>query len=269
MIVTKYAFVGDETVNLPIVGASPSDKFILKNIDGLGPPDFLINIGKSIYQNGIYQGSRPQPRQIVARVGLNPDYTIGETVESLRETLYSMISAASGVTTFEAWNGLTRVAITIGWVSKCEIVPFAKDPEVQITLDCQDAYMRAPLPIDVDLTGMSTSTLEVDDIGSIHTGFRLDITLTANLSSFRISQDLATYLHVDYAFLSGDHVVFNTIEGQRDIIRTRSGTPISLIDNISSNSEWIPLFRGVNELTMSSSSFTYNELTYQPLYLGV
>ena len=77
MRVTKFALVGDETVDLPITQVSPSDKFILKDISGLGPPDVLVNIGTTTYPQGVYQGSKPQPRQMIATIGLNPDYFSG------------------------------------------------------------------------------------------------------------------------------------------------------------------------------------------------
>jgi len=270
MIVTKYALVGDETVNLPIIGVLPSDKFILKGIDGLGPPDFLVNIGKTLSQSGVYQGSQPQQRQLVVRVGLNPDYSVGETVEGLRETLYGMIVPTSGVTTFQLWNGATLTAIALGWVAKMEIVPFAKDPEVQITIDCQDAYFTAPEFIDLDLSTMSKTTLTIDNIGSVPTGFYLQITLTSNLSSFSLIRSNPTdEIFTVHAFLSGDTFEIDTRDGLRDVYSVRSGIKTSLLDVTVFDPGWLQLRRGINSFAMSSTSFNYNNGVYTPHYLGV
>jgi hypothetical protein len=272
MKVTKYALVGDGTVNLPIIDVLPSDKFILKNIDGLGPPEFLVNIGKTIYQSGIYQGNQPQQRQLVIRVGLNPDYSVGETVEGLRETLYGMIIPPVDYLTFQIWNGAILTAIAKGWVSKFEVVPFSKDPEVQITIDCQDAYFTAPELVEVDLVGMSKSVLTIDNIGSVPTGFLIDIVLTANLSVFSITRsNPLDQIAVSSDFLIGDEITINTNDGSRGVWRNRSDVVISLIDNMDTNPDktWPKLRRGINSFAMSSTSFNYNSVTYTPHYLGV
>ena len=267
MRVTKFALVGDETVDLPITQVSPSDKFILKDISGLGPPDVLVNIGTTTYPQGVYQGSKPQPRQMIATIGLNPDYFSGETVEDLREILYGILGLEIGDFVFEIWNDDVKVAIAPGHVSKFEPAIFSKDPAVQITIECEDSYFSAPDELEVNLTGMSTSTLTVDNIGSVVAGFRLAITLTSNLSSFQLTLD-SIPLQVTYAFLSGDQIIFETRDGNRNISRIRSGVEISLLDNITLDN-WLKLKRGVNSIGMSSPNFTYDYLEYTPNYLGV
>jgi len=270
MIVTKYALVGDETVNLPITGVLPSDKFILKGIDGLGPPDFLVNIGKTLSQGGVFQGTQPQQRQLVIRVGLNPDYSVGETVEGLRETLYGMIVPSVGATTFQIWNGATLTAIALGWVAKMEIVPFAKDPEVQITFDCQDAYFTAPEFINLDLSTMSKTTLTIDNIGSVPTGVYLQLTLTANRSSFNMVRSSSIDgIFISYAFLSGDEIDIDTRDGSRNVWVDRAGVTTSLIDVTNLTWGWLQLNRGINSFIMPTTSFNYNSGVYTPHYLGV
>jgi len=270
MKVTKYALVGDGTVNLPITGVLPSDKFILKSIEGLGPPEFLVNIGKTLLQGGIYQGNHPQQRQLVIRVGLNPDYSVGETVEGLRETLYGMVVPTLDYLTFQIWDDTTLTAIAKGWVSKFEAVPFSKDPEVQITVECQDAYFVAPEFLDLDLSGMSKSVLTIDNIGSTPTGFYLQITLTASLSSFSLIRSSPTdEIFTTHAFLSGDTFEVDTRDGLRDVYSVRSGVKTSLLDVTVFDPGWLQLRRGINSFAMSSTSFNYSNCVYTPHYLGV
>ena len=268
MKLTKFVLNGDTAIDLPVVGASVTDRFKVTSITGLGPPDSTANIGDTIYSAGNYQGSQPVLRQIVATIGLNPDYSSNETVEELREELYGMVDTDFPVMDFEIWNGVSKVCFIGGSISKFEVVPFSKDPEVQITIDCLDAYFVGDQQ-NVNLAGMNKSIMSVFNIGSVRTGFQLNITLTANLSLFKISRDIATNLEIDYAFLSGDMITFDTRDGNRSVSRVRSGASLSLIDNMTANSEWFPLLRGGNLITMSSTSFNYTSMLYTPRYLGV
>lgn len=271
MKVTKYALslFGSETIELPIFSASIMDKFILKSITGLGPPDFAVNLGKTIYQTSAYQGNQPQQRQLVVLMGLNPNYAIGETVESLREILYGLIGTdESDALDFEVWNDDEQVAIIAGWVSKVEPAIFSKDPLMQITIECIAAYFNAPNPVIVDLTTMSKVTLSFTNVGSIGTGFKLAITLTSALSSYQISNAFG-HMNVTYGFHSGDQIIFDTRDGTRDVVRVRAGVSLSLIDMLDDNSKWLHVTRGLNAITMSSSAFNYNSFEYTPHYLGV
>lgn len=271
MKVTKYALslFGSETIELPIFSASIMDKFIMKSITGLGPPEFTINLGKTIYQASAYQGNQPQQRQLVILMGLNPNYAIGETVESLREILYGLIGTdESDALDFEVWNGDEQVAVIAGWVSKVEPAIFNKDPLMQITIECVAAYFSAPAPVNVDLTTMSKVTLSFTNIGSISTGFRLAITLTSALASYQISNSFG-HMNVTYAFHSGDQIIFDTRDGNRDVIRIRAGVPLSLIDMLDDSSTWLKVTKALNSIAMSSNAFNYNSFEYTPHYLGV
>src|SRR5689334_2316445 len=89
---TLRLVVGPTTVDLPVVGADPSGPFVLKGADGLGPPDIDVVIADMVQEGGVRQKKRASNRQIVALVGLNPDWSTGITPEDLRTVLYELLT---------------------------------------------------------------------------------------------------------------------------------------------------------------------------------
>ena len=145
MYFTKVLLTGITPISLPIVGALPSDVYILKSVEGLGPPEVDVSITKTLNAGGVYQGRQPQNREIVLMIGLNPNYKIGQTVSDLRESLYGFLTPGYlDHVVIEIVNGVTTIAKTIGYVKKIEINPFSKDPQVQVTLACLKPYFEAP-----------------------------------------------------------------------------------------------------------------------------
>ncbi len=67
MDITKIRIIGLSTVDLPIIGALPSDSYILKAADGLGPPESDVSIASSLEQWGRLSGtSDSQSRNCVS-----------------------------------------------------------------------------------------------------------------------------------------------------------------------------------------------------------
>src|SRR4051794_8917947 len=89
---TKLRMTGLNVLDLPVVEALLTDKYLLKSVDGLGPPEVDVSIAPTLNGPGVYKGRRPQSRQIVALIGLNPDYNDGETASDLRSALYGMLT---------------------------------------------------------------------------------------------------------------------------------------------------------------------------------
>jgi hypothetical protein len=270
-------------VDLPIKNLDPTSKFILKAIDGLGPPDINVALQDSPYSNGIYQGSHPILREIVARIKLNPDYATGETVESLRTTLYTVLTVANvsvpswklsesrGVTISLMLNG-TAVATVNGFPKKFEIVPFAKEPEVQITFACKAPYLESAL-IAENVASLSLSNPIINYDGTAPGGFHFELDFTAGRSDFRLQSaaplDTDAYMYFTYAFLTGDRLIVNTMNGERKISRVRSGVEIPIPGALSSDSTWLKLQPGANPFTTNTSNFTWYLFEHRQLYWGV
>lgn len=158
MMFNKVRLVGYGSVLLPIQNLDPSSPYILKNIEGLGPPDIDTSIIQSLYQGGTYQNSRPQGREVIVRIRLNPNYAIGQTVADLRTELYrQIIIDPTFYSRIELWNDVEVVAqVAKCYIKRFEIVPFNKETEVQITYSCVSPYL-----VRADLTFVDTEPIKL------------------------------------------------------------------------------------------------------------
>lgn len=274
MIFNRILLDGLSDVNLPIVGATPLDPFILKSVDGLGPPDVDVVIANTLHQGGVYQGRRPLSREIVARVGLNPDYSVGERPSDLRTTLYGLLTPGEDdYVMVNLVNDAESVSYTTkAWVKRIEPAIFAKDPEVQIVLPCLQPYLTGIARDQVTVPGGWTKTnFTIINVATAPAGFQFQVTLTANASSFGITNTNGSRkMVIEYPFLNGDVIKFDTVAGQRKVMRTRSGTPLDVSGFMQSGSEWMMLRGGGNNfLTTGTSSFNWNYFNYIEQFWGI
>lgn len=264
---TKIRLQGLYTIDLPHFGLRSTNKFVLKSADGLGPPEidnFLVN--------GIYNGRQAQDRQVIIRVGLAPNYAISETPSSLRTMLYGLLtSGPDDSILLQLMNGPTVMMQTKGYVSKVEPVIYTKDPEVQITIDCEGPYLKAPAL--TTLVPTTKDTFAVDSpFGTDTFGFYYELTFTANVTNWILytgGPGAGAKMELDYAFLSGDKLMVDTRKGQRSIKRTRAGATTNLIYTLSSDSIWVELHPGTNNFWTSSTAFDWGKVVFTPQYWGV
>lgn len=265
---TKIRVNGLSSVDLPIEGALPSDLYILKSADGLGPPEVDVILAETLNAGKIYQGRRPQGREIVLMVGLNPDYKTGMTASDLRETLYGMLTPGyQDNLTIEILDGSTVLANTIGYVSRMEINPFSKDPAVQVTIPSPKWYLEAPNLLYV--TPASKSNPTIDNVGTAPAGFHMEVIFTAALTSWTLTDPSGKKMQITYNFQINDKLIIDTRPGSRAIKVVRAGVTTNIIYALSTDSTWYMLYGGVNSFTTSSSSFNWADVYFLPKFWGV
>lgn len=260
---TRIRLLGLTTIDLPLIGARPSDTYLLKAADGLGPPEATVSVTK-----GLYQGRQLPDRQIVLRVGLNPSYKLNQRVGDLRNTLYGLLTPEDGdAVPIELYDRDTMIARATGYVSKIEIVPFSQTPEVQIVLDCDSPYLLHPTEIIFNSEG-SSGRLTVPNPGNAPTGFSVEVLFTDpyNIWSITRKQQRMTF---SMDFQAGDVLRIDTRAGQRSLTRLRGTTSSVALHALSVNSTWLMLRGGNNVLSGTSSSFMWGEVVYTPRYWGV
>jgi hypothetical protein len=261
------------TVDLPHVGLDKNSKYILKAADGLGPPEFDVNIVDTLFQSGIYLGRRALGREVVLRVGLNPDWDTGMTPADLRSELYGLLEPRSdNPITISLQNLASQgVAMTEGVVKTFEISQYVKDPEVQITLGCFKPYLWSPV-MKNSTTLDKTNPVMVTD-GNMKTGFIMDLTFTAAvaLGAFKITQSGTGHvMQIDRAFAIGDRLIINTIPGERSIkVIPNGGTLTEIVGYLSMTSKWIGLEPGSNTLTMAVTTYNWNNVQWRDQFWGV
>ena len=263
MKVTSIRLQGLHTVDLPLYVAKPSDPYLIKAADGLGPPEHEVLIS-----GNVLQGRVPKNREIVFRIGLTPDYRQNETASDLRDRLYGLFAPerADGAVPIHFMNGQQILASTQGWVSNIDPALFSKEPEVNLTFPCTEPYLHAP---DYVSTVPATKNIfTIVNAGSAPTGIEVELTFTQAMPSWTLSTQ-NSFMRFDHAFAAGDILRFNTLEDRRSIARIRAGTETKIIGALTGSSTWAQLHGGTNTFFTSNQAFTWNYIRYQPLFLGV
>lgn len=279
---TKIRLAGPSNVDLPKEGVvSPINPFLLKGADGLGPVEVDVSMANTLQMGGVYQGRRPQLREITVLVGLKPDWNIGQTAQELRTTLYGLLTPKfDNMIKVQLMDGDVVVAEARGYVKTMEISAFSKDPEVQVVVSCDHAYLRAPSPVFVEpdtsiSDGYTVAT--INNPGTAPSGFWMGFTLTEDHSgSLQILEDtfMGKIMSLGSSFNAGVTFIVDTRAGSRGVWRIPPGTTnfISILDELDPTSPWIQLHGGINNIKINvTTGFEWfgGKFSFTPAYWGV
>lgn len=277
---TRLQLRGLYDIMLPVVGALPSDKFVLKGFDGLGPTEVDVSISRSFNGRGTYQGRQPQSREGTVRIGLNPDWSSDQTADELREEIYGLLTPprhSDFVTLYvvddrEVYPNETRATARC-WVKRCEIVPFSEEPEVQVTLSFLESYLEAPALLSYDPDG-AQAPLEIVNLGTAPSGLLLNVTFTGPATFFEFTDSLDNVLlHVTHDFVNGDLLHIDNRPGSQEIYVFNSGTftKKNLAGSLWADSDWIFLLGGMNHINGEASlpNWEWGAIQYRPLFQGI
>lgn len=219
-------------------------------------------------------------REIVILVALNPQFSQGKSYSDLRDNLYRGIaSSRDGMIQIRLNEGPKTVAVLNGFVIKFETNLFAKTPQAQLTIRCDDGILRAPEETYVDNLVLYTDTTVVDNVSTAPHGFKFDITFDAVSADFVI-RDSATpswsftitpgTIGADTGFLVGDVLYFSSAHDGKTVYIKRGVETIYLVDKIELNSTWPVMFPGANDFQfIADGAFTWNNFSYYQTYWGV
>lgn len=282
MILQNVELQGLKNIVFPVINAQPTDNYILKEAWGLGPAEVDVFIADTLFQGGLYQGRRPRNREVVLRVGLNPDYKQQISASQLRQNLYNLLTSYNPVN-IHVTTDIVEFQIK-GYVKTIEVAIFTKEPEVQITIPCLSPYFEGMSELSIPAPPVDDAPIIFENPGSAPTEFYAELEILNNqpgqISKVRIAPLLDTsdrYVEVSYAFLPNDVITFNTKAGVRQISLLRSGqVPINLIRNVNDKLGWFYLEPGANVIHASSGiddswylSFKWNAFKFTPQYWGV
>lgn len=282
MKMNMLRFVGAENVDFPLIGADQSGPFMLKGVEGLGPPEVTVQMAKTVLEKALYMGKSASLRQIIVLVGLQPNWDVGQTAEELRTELYSLLTPRYGqmVRAEVMYDGVVK-GYAQGQISKMVPAMFTKDPAVQITLDCDYPYLLAPTairqtPVQRDIGGIRGFDILND--GTAPAGFRAGFILRANIGTSLTLTDedpRGQRMQIDgINWISGDRFVIDTRAGVRGVWRgANGGALVSVLNNMNAGvSEWLQLHGGANTLLLNTTAFDWdpaNDFQHQPAYWGV
>lgn len=252
-----------------------SSPYVSRTIDGLGPTEANVNLARTTQGAGIYIDRRPQLREIICNINMNPDYTIGETPETLRQRLYLMRpNTPDGSLTLKLMLNGAEVARTPVYIKRMEMTPFSKDNLLQLVLSSPRENFHRHEDVILSSPAFSKTTPIFPNEGSASTGFNLTVQFTGPMTMFglrRVEEDKA--LTVKHNFVSGDILEIDTRIGSRGVWLTKGGVRTSLLGALYSDSTWLSMYSQENQLSVikgasDSSNFNWLGYRYQPQYLG-
>lgn len=225
--------------------------FIVEDIDGLGPVKATIVSSSFASFDGVqYQSSRREARNLVFKIGLEPDYVTTQ-VRDLRQQLYNFFMSKAQV--FMRFFDSSLVVDVSGRVESCEPDIFSKEPRMVISVICFDPDLVALNAIEVAGNTVSTSTeFLISYEGTVETGVLFTLNLNRSLNEFTIyhrpPDNVVRSFDFAAALLNNDVLMFNSITGNKAVTLTRGTTVRSLLYAKSPQSNWLELEKGNNYL---------------------
>lgn len=258
-----------------------TDLIQIKNIEGLGPVKGDINTSPYGSIDGeSFVGSHVGKRNIVITLMLNPDWA-DWSMEGLRRLLYAYFMPKQPVTlVFSSDDEFPQVKIN-GYTESVEPNMFSKDPEIQISIICPDPYFTTFDPIVV--TGnCGTAYKTIDYVGSISTGYKLEITHLSGADATLLEVRTETvpgawvWLQVQNAIVNAaNYFEMNSEPGQKYVrnIGLNNGLISNLLNRITQGSTWPVLNPGPNKVqvltNVASTTAKAWKLTYYPKFGGI
>lgn len=259
---------------LPLSLTNPDLGFKVRNVDGLDPVKAnIVSSSQALLDAEQYQSSRRVTRNIVIKIGVEPDW-ITTSVQDLRDMLYDFFMPKNQ--SFQRYfrDGKNPVDI-MGYVEDFSFPLFTADPEATISLICLDSDFVDSVMITLSLGTVPTALqYPLDYEGNIETGFVFTLRVNRSIPGFTLYNSPADgslhQLVFLYPLVNGDIVQISTVNGNKYVTLTRSGVVTDILYAMSPSSDWIQLFKGVNNFRafVDGGSIPF-DLTYQNRYGGL
>lgn len=256
-------------VDLNLDSSAGENGYILKDVKGLDPPNLSSVVeGFDIFGNPV-MGSVPNKRQLVFKIGLTPG--LGQSYGSLRDELYKFINR---VVLVDLMNDTQIIAQSAGYIQVVEAVHFSNQPDIQMTVECEDGEFVGPMSINIPILDVTTLEPVLNyENGTAPIGFELQFTVTDDNVGFVISSPLNNYIEFGstYLFLTGDVVTISTQSRNKRITVFRDPDTYDIAGYVNAGAVWPKLYPGVNAFTWTfdSSWMDWISASYVPRYWGV
>lgn len=237
-----------------------NDAYVIESIEGLDPPDAVINTTRNANADGsVFNSSYVDNRQITITLAINGP------AEANRINLYRYFKAKYPVTLY--YKNDTRDVYITGYVQNIQIEFFNKKQIVQIIILCPEPFFSGsdsnitdfanveslfefPFSIETPVAFSQILPLQKKNIinhGDVETGaiFRLKATGSAT-NPMVFNDERLEFIGFNLTMSAGDELVINTNKKHKSAKLTHNGVTSSVINKISMNSTWIQLLPGDN-----------------------
>lgn len=272
VVIKGLSLAQNRSITLPFRDLSQGPYFVSK-VGGLEPVKADIN--STSYPDmdmDTFQSARVGGRNLTITVALNPRPALGESVQSLRRTLYKILPPKTPVRVTLNDDEMAQTYID-GYVEAVAPSIFDKNTDLTISIVSMNAYLTSTTQIKNQ--GYKTNTdnnIKYDGDAPAPWQMSLTFVRASSYASFLVNK--TELLRVTYAFNVGDVLNINTTPRSKSITRTRSGSTISLLDQITTGALDLYFDAATDQFRVntSSGSTAGNErflLTYAAKYVGV
>lgn len=257
-------------------GPNRRNPYVLKNVTGLDAEQITPQFyGQGAVSDIKFTSLALEPREVVMRVGLQPDWSVGNTPADLRSNLLKAIASnRSGLIQLRFYENEVVIGVLDGFVNKFTDSPSAKESEVIITVKCDNPLIRSMDVTSQILTGLSVSApVLIDPISTAPHGFKFKLTITSDMTPPWGIQDSATpdwKFQLNNVLLDNDELYFSSEENDKYLYLVRSAVTYHLMDQLELGSLWPIMFPGENTFDiLGGSSFVWNEVYWYETHWGI
>lgn len=244
--------------------------YLIKKIDGIGPPKAEIVSSNSINTDGVFvHSTRVGVRNIVLTIGYNPAYQHNQTMSGLRREMYNYLSPKSFVLLRMNENEVGHKLIN-GYVESHEPDIFSREPQVIVSILCDDPYFRDP--VDKPISNYSGKTVSMKPFQTADTGFVFELVATELITTVRIENFVDDDIYYSTDLNPGDKVSISTERGNKYIRRDTGSGYVNDLNGLYAGSLSMSLRPEVKSFRVGVVGPTTPQLysvRYRPKHVGV
>lgn len=266
------------TLSLDEDGNASQDPIQIMDIQGLEPVKAAITTAPyGAFDGEALSGMSVGKRNIVMMIGLNPDWEI-QSPEELRQLLYNYFMPKLFVQLRFHSTNYPTVRID-GYVEDVKPNIFSKSPQMQVSIICPNPdFIAVEETVFTGLTGDGTSYTAVDYIGSVETGFVLEVDQAAGSPGVDTIQVSLTGEYPPQAFAARGNLTpdiyweMSSVPGAKYVrsVSRSLGTITNYLNDIAVDATWPVLQPGDNKIAVITPVVFQNwELRYYPRFGGL
>lgn len=264
---------GDETLSGGLI--TDNAKYYVKSVTGLEAPNRDIAIS-STAGGGRFQGVTTESREVVALIGLNPDWDNGETPQDLRSQLYPMLTPGYDPRIdIQLVSGDNAFAHEYAYVEKFEASIFDQNPAVQLTFITLNPTFKAFSQTSYNPSDLTEVRPNVVNPGTAETGFKFAVKFNDDKNGWFIksANNPNIGMTFDKQFHAGDVLSVSTIPGQMYVHWNKHrGKVHNALGILTKDSEWIKLHPGNNVFVASKKTSAWSwhgKFSFTKHYWGI
>lgn len=257
VVTTRVAFTG--AVNKQMIFGMRNSEYVIKRIDGLGPVKAeVISSENAVDAGNTFLSARDGQRNVVITLGFAPKRNSGKTIESLRRDLKQTLMPKSRIEMLFADDVVGQYNL-YGTVESHEPDIFAKDPEVVISILCDDPYFykfgAADIEFIVPPLSNFNETFALPYAGDVPVGFVFETDIVfSNIGAIDLRMNYQPnsglaypLMRVTMDFNANDHLRISSVKGSRGATYKRgTGAPVNAMPGFSGSLVDMQLQPGLN-----------------------